>query len=558
MTISTTTNRTSAAGNGVTTAFTVPFKFLSNADLVVLLVTDADGTSVTQVLTTNYTVTGAGDPTGTVTMLVAPPSGYTLIIYRDRATTQTLDLVDNDPLPAESVENAFDSIVMMVQRVKDLVARAFVLADSDTSGVSLIAPTPSASKFIRWNTSATAMENADIGTTSIGLPVAVNQGGTNAITAAAARTNLGVAPAAAGDIAIATAANTPAFLTIGTDGYVLRPSSTATNKMAWAGPDVHIINGYVDATVATSALTLTLKTASGGTPSATDPVFVSFHNSSASVAGYVTRKVIAATTLVVPSTATLGTTNSGIARLWHGLVDNAGTVQIAVINTLLSNGIAPVADDRFISGVAVSTAADNVGIYYTPTTATTVPFRVSGYIEISEATAGTWATAPTVQQAWTPGMKLPGDVVQQGWSELTTRTGYVTTIPIDNTIPQNTEGTQILAVSMTPTSAVNFLFTNTVVCAGADSGAGEFHTLALFQDSTAGALAAITAQTGAGTGSSISLTLNYRMRANTGASTTLKIRIGSASASGGVNSIGGTQIFGGAAISRMDVTEVMA
>ena len=96
MTIATTINRVSYAGNGSTTVFSFPYYFLQNADLVVVKRNNTTGVETTQTITTNYTITGAGLPAGgSVTMLSAPASGETLIIYRDPAKVQDLDLVEN-------------------------------------------------------------------------------------------------------------------------------------------------------------------------------------------------------------------------------------------------------------------------------------------------------------------------------------------------------------------------------------------------------------------------------------------------------------------------------
>jgi hypothetical protein len=136
MTISSTTNRVSYTGNGATTAFSFPYKFLANADLVVIKRTIADGTEVVQTITTHYTVTGAGDANGgTVTMLSAPAATHQIIIYRDPAITQAVDLVENDSLPVEaSIETPLDKLTMICQRLKDRLDRAFRLSDGDTTG----------------------------------------------------------------------------------------------------------------------------------------------------------------------------------------------------------------------------------------------------------------------------------------------------------------------------------------------------------------------------------------------------------------------------------------
>ncbi len=134
MTVSSTNNRESFAGNDVTTVFSFPNKFLKDADLVVILKTDATGVEVLQVITTNYTVLGAGaDVGGSVTMLVAPPTGKSLIILRDPAIIQETDLRENDSLPAESVEDEFDRGILVSQRLDDQIQRSSKLPDGFTA-----------------------------------------------------------------------------------------------------------------------------------------------------------------------------------------------------------------------------------------------------------------------------------------------------------------------------------------------------------------------------------------------------------------------------------------
>lgn len=164
MTIATTTNRVSYAGNGSTTVFSFPYYFLQNADLVVLKRDNTTGVETTQVITTNYTITGAGLPAGgSVTMLSAPASGETLIIYRDPAKVQDLDLVENDPMPAEEIEERFDKLTMIVQRLQDQLDRSIRLTDG-YSGTFSNLRLPSlieALKVLRINSGATAFELVD-------------------------------------------------------------------------------------------------------------------------------------------------------------------------------------------------------------------------------------------------------------------------------------------------------------------------------------------------------------------------------------------------------------
>lgn len=118
MTVTSATARASYAGNGVTTAFTVPFRFLENSHVRVTLISSA-GVETDKTLTTHYTVAGAGDATGTVTMITAPASGETLLIRRNVPVTQVTNYVNGDRFPADSHENALDKLTMIAQQFDD-------------------------------------------------------------------------------------------------------------------------------------------------------------------------------------------------------------------------------------------------------------------------------------------------------------------------------------------------------------------------------------------------------------------------------------------------------
>jgi len=159
MTVSTTESRIGYNGNGATTAFAFPYRFLANADLVVTLVL-ADTTQVVKVLNTDYTVTGAGDDAGgTVTMMVAPATGQQLVIVRDVPLTQETDYISGDPFPAESHETALDKLTMISQRLNNLISRSIRLSDADLLVSSTILPSPIANATLVWNATGTAIVN---------------------------------------------------------------------------------------------------------------------------------------------------------------------------------------------------------------------------------------------------------------------------------------------------------------------------------------------------------------------------------------------------------------
>ena len=153
MTISTTTARTTYNGNGVTTVFPIPFRFLANGDIVVVEVSSA-GVETTKALTTNYTLTGAGDDAGgTVTMLVAPAVGTRLIIYRDTDIVQETDYISGDPFPAETHERALDRLTMIAQEIGSDADRAIKVPVGDSSSLSTTLPAAAdrAGKFFAFD-----------------------------------------------------------------------------------------------------------------------------------------------------------------------------------------------------------------------------------------------------------------------------------------------------------------------------------------------------------------------------------------------------------------------
>lgn len=132
MTVASTTSKVSYAGNGSTTAFTVSFYFLDNSHLKVVL-RSSTGTETVKTITTDYTVSGAGSPSGgTVTMLVAPASGQTLVITRNVPLTQDVDYQPNDPFPANTHEQALDKLTMEAQQINEAVSRSIKLSATNT------------------------------------------------------------------------------------------------------------------------------------------------------------------------------------------------------------------------------------------------------------------------------------------------------------------------------------------------------------------------------------------------------------------------------------------
>jgi len=124
MTISTTIIKNSYSGDDTTTVFAYAFKIATTADIEVIIRSSA-GVETTKTLTTHYSVSGAGVATGgNVTMVTAPATGETLFLRRSTTRTQAVDLVENDPFTADSVEGAFDKNLAISQEVQEELNRA--------------------------------------------------------------------------------------------------------------------------------------------------------------------------------------------------------------------------------------------------------------------------------------------------------------------------------------------------------------------------------------------------------------------------------------------------
>jgi hypothetical protein len=172
-------------------------------------------------------------------------------------------------------------------------------------------------------------------------------------------------------------------------GYMRADGSSLASTLG-----VAMVNGTLTASVGSSALTIAIKTKAGADPSATDPVSVYFRNVTEATGDYTVITLTAATSLVISSGSTMGTASGTASRLWIVGFNDGGTFRLGAINTATS---AEIGDDVLSSSTAEggAGAADSAGVIYTGTAVTSKAMRVLGYVESTQATAGTWATAPS-------------------------------------------------------------------------------------------------------------------------------------------------------------------
>ncbi|PPC95243.1 MAG: hypothetical protein CTY33_00365 [Methylotenera sp.] len=102
----------------------------------------------------------------------------------------------------------------------------------------------------------------------------------------------------------------------------------------------------------------------------------------------------AAISLVISSGSTLGSTSAVPTRLAVLAINNAGTMELAAVNMSGGNNLD---ESTLISTTAEGGAggADSISTIYSTTARASVAYRVVGYIDYTQATAGTYATAPS-------------------------------------------------------------------------------------------------------------------------------------------------------------------
>lgn len=165
MTVSSEVKRKDYAGNGSTANFATVFRFLQNSDIKVILTVDATAIETVQTEITNYTLSGSGlDAGGTVTMIVAPPTGTTLTVKRDVPLTQGTDYIENDDFPADSHEDALDKLTMITQQMQEELDRSLKFTEAEATASALL-PALEALKFMRVKSDLSGFE-LTAGTTS--------------------------------------------------------------------------------------------------------------------------------------------------------------------------------------------------------------------------------------------------------------------------------------------------------------------------------------------------------------------------------------------------------
>ena len=167
MTISTTIIKNSYSGNGSTSAFTYNFKITDEDDIQVII-RSANGTETVKTITTHYTVGGVGGNSGTVTFTSGniPVTGETVVLRRSTPQTQAMDLIDNDPMSADTIETAHDKVTSISQELQEQVDRSIKLSRTNTmtSTEFTVDATNRANKILAFDSAGEISVTQELGT----------------------------------------------------------------------------------------------------------------------------------------------------------------------------------------------------------------------------------------------------------------------------------------------------------------------------------------------------------------------------------------------------------
>ena len=215
------------------------------------------------------------------------------------------------------------------------------------------------------NAAAASAAEAEAAVASITLPLPVSNGGTGATTQAGARSALGL--------------GTAATATLGTGSGQVPTADQIPGLVSQK--QIQSISASVSAnalTISAGALSLDFRSSTLGS-------------------GTVTTVSGTPSSLVISSGSTLGTVSGQQSRVVVLAINNAGTIELAAVNIAGGNALS---ETDLISTVAEggAGAADSANVIYSTTARTNVAYRVIGYIESTQATAGTWAAAPSTIQ----------------------------------------------------------------------------------------------------------------------------------------------------------------
>lgn len=546
MTVSSTSARVVYSGNGATTSWPFAFKVPTSAELVVVY-TDALGVDTT-ISPSNYTATGFGiDAGGTVTYpLSGSPiaTGTHLTIYRSVSPTQPTSISNQGSMWPSIIEAALDRLTFIVQGFLDLAGRAVVAPVAD-SAPSMTLPIA----VLRANKVMAFDADGDAAVSTLDLDDIEAAGTIGAAAAAAAAASATAAAGSATSAASSATTATSQATTATTQATAAASSATAAASSA-SSASTSASAAATSATAAASSASAAATSATAAASSATAAA-----TSATSAASSATTATTQAGNASTSATAAAGSATAAAASATAAASAAASTIATSTSSVAIATGsksFTTQSGKQFTAGqfLTLASAATPANYMHGQVTSYSGTSLVMNVLDIGgSGTAADWNISPSGPQGTSAAsLATPVWVAYASNADLST-------IPADDTKPQNTEGTQILSGSFTANTATNYVQIRVAGFAANGTTIDNICT-ALFLDSGADAVEARWVTT-SGADRLLTCYLEYKAVVSAGAHT-WKVRVGANGTTGRCNGTSSGRYGGGVAQWLMKIEEVPA
>jgi hypothetical protein len=509
MTISSATNRYDYTGSGSTGPFTITDLEIT-ADTQLKVIRTVIATGVETELTKDagsdgYTVDQSSAPFTSITTTEAVTSLQRLSIILNVPETQATDYVENDSFAADTHESALDKLTLIAKQLTEKLARSLKFAEGvDDTEINWPDPTSQGDKYIKFNSDASAVEYSTLSSTA-GLGNVVED----------------TTPQLGGDL------DANAFDIQFDDATGIRDSNDNEQLIF---QETASATNFIEITNAATGNAPSIK--AGGSDTNVDLL----------LHGQLTGNVVLADgtdTTKDLSVELSGATTAKTLTLTSSHTDDRTITVPDATDTLVGKATTDTLTNKTLTSPVINTGISGTAFLDEDDMSSDSASKVASQQSIKAYVDATYISGQTVQ------------VVRTSSSAHATGT---TTTPTDDTIPQNTEGTEFLTRAITPTSSSNLLKIEVDVFLSGSTTVNV--TGALFQDSTADALAAA-GHTVRGANDTFQMRFTYYMTAGTTSSTTFKFRAGGNAASTiAMNGSSSSRQYGGVASSTLTVTEI--
>lgn len=165
-------------------------------------------------------------------------------------------------------------------------------------------------------------------------------------------------------------------------------SSSANWKSIENSSPVDAKNYTLASSVGGSALTIFLKNESASDPSSGKPCIFAMRDSTAATGTYSLISATTATSIVIPSGATLGMLSGVDTYIYVYALSNAGVINLGV-------SLKKFDDTSLVSTTAISGSSTSSETMYSASALTSRPCRLIGRVKVNETTAGTYSSNAT-------------------------------------------------------------------------------------------------------------------------------------------------------------------